>query len=162
MALAKNVNSYVDVAEADAYFSNRLDVAAWMEAPPEHREQALITATSVIDNVEWFGVAVSDTQPLMFPREGAYYSTKLARVIKFSGVPGEIIKATMEVAYHLLNNDGLLDSTGTIENLRVESISIQKITQASAIPDHIMRMLRPLTLRYLSNGGAGKLWWRAN
>ena len=48
MALVKGVNSYATVAEADAYFLNRLDVAAWNDADETQKYQSLITATSFL------------------------------------------------------------------------------------------------------------------
>lgn len=159
MALAKGINSYATVLEADSYFDDRLDVAAWISANPIQKAQALITATQYLNDLNWIGIAVSDSQTLAFPRTGAYFEPRLGMDISLDevSVPNRIITATYELAYHFLNNDGLLDDTGTVENLSLGNISLQNIINANKIPLHIKRLLKPLQENRGSN-----LWWRSN
>jgi hypothetical protein len=158
MALGKSVNSYVTVAEADAYFEDRLDAAAWVEASSDEKAKALITATSYLDGLDWLGTAVSSEQALAFPRNGAFYEPRLgAEVTLTAVVPDRIIKATYELAYHFLNNDGLLDDTGSVINLQIASINLAKIKNASKIPHMVKRLIDPLRITGVSN-----TWWRAN
>lgn len=159
MPLSKNVNSYVTVAEADAYFADRLDVAAWISANESQKSQALITATALLDDLHWLGVAVNDNQNLAFPRSGIYFDIKLGRDVQLdeSSVPSRILRATYELAYHLQNNDGLLDSTGAVKNINIGSISLSNITTTSIIPLYIRNIISPL----LVNSGMNS-WWRAN
>jgi hypothetical protein len=156
MALTKGDNSYVTVAEADAYFNDRLDVAAWSEETDElQKARALITATSILDNLEWTGAAVSVDQSLAFPRSGCYFDPRAGAHLKMSPVPKRIEVATFELAYHLLNNDGLLDDTGSVESLQVGPISLKSIESANKIPSSAKRQINPLLL----NGGA-RTWYR--
>jgi len=158
MALSKNVNSYVTVAEADSYFLDRLDVAAWSAASETEKAQALITATAVMDDMDWIGYAISDSQTLAFPRNGSYFDPRVGlEVLLDTSIPKRIIVANCELAYHLLNNDGLLDDTGALDSLQIGSISLQKVRSANKIPMSVKRMLKPL----LSKGGVSS-WWRAN
>jgi hypothetical protein len=159
MALVKGTNSYVTVAEADAYFEDRLDIAAWSSASSVQKSQALVTATRMLDELEWTGVAVSESQPLAFPRSGAYYDPKLGMDVNFneSTPPTRIVQATYELAYHLLNNDGLLDDTGSVKNLTVGSISLELVIGANKMPNTIRKLIKPLQG---SNGS--NFWWRAN
>jgi hypothetical protein len=158
MALVKGTNSYVTVAEAEFYFETRIDVAAWTSASSSQKESALVTATMILDTLSWTGVAVSASQPLAFPREGSYYDSKVGEEVLFtSNTPDRVIKATYELAYHLLNNDGLLDDTGTVINLSIESIKLDRIISSSKIPTFVRNLIRPL----LVNSGS-RLWWRAN
>ncbi len=159
MALAKGTNSYATVAEADTYFEDRLDVAAWTEANATQKAQALVTATSTIDNLEWVGVAVSDSQALAFPRIGTYFDPKLGMEVELlsTTIPKRITTATIELAYHLLNNDGLLDDTGSVENITVGSITLSNVISANKIPSHVKRLISPLQ----TNNGA-RFWWRSN
>jgi hypothetical protein len=156
MALAKGTNSYVTRLEADAYFADRLDIDAWTSATESQKDQALVTATSVLDNIEWTGTAPED-QFLAFPRDGYYYDPKVGDYVQLTDVPKRIITATYELAYHLLNNDGLLDDTGEVTDLTVGSISLNIKKAPSKIPDNVLAIVRPLLL----NGGR-KSWWRAN
>lgn len=159
MALAKGTNSYATVSEADSYFEDRLDVAAWTSATVTQKAQALVTATAYLNDLNWIGIAVSDSQTLAFPRTGAYFDPRLGMDVSLdeTSVPTRIITATYELAYHFLNNDGLLDDTGTVENLSLGNISLQNIYNPNKIPLHIKRLIQPLQ----QNRGAN-LWWRAN
>lgn len=158
MALVKGTNSYVTVEEAVTYFDDRLDVAAWTNAPEDQRRQSLITATMLLDDLEWSGVAVSDSQSLAFPRIGNYFDPKIGTIVELPATTPKIIqRATFEVAYHLLNNDGLLDDTGTVKQIDIGNITLSDIRNASRIPGHVTRMIRPL----LTNRGSNS-WWRAN
>ena len=159
MALTKGVNSYATVEEASAYFADRLDVDAWTSATAEMQAQALVTATQSLDDMTWTGVVVSASQPLAWPRYGSYRDPKLGMLVNLSGdsVPDRIVKATYELAYHLLNNDGLMDSTGSVKELTVGPITLKGLTETSkaSVP------VRNLTTCLLKGGGQ-KLWWRAN
>lgn len=158
MALSKGTNSYATVEEADAYFADRLDVAAWSSADATQKAQALVTATAVLDDMSWLGYAISESQPLAFPRVCEYFDPKVGTMVYLDGtiVPQRIIVATFEIAYHLLNNDGLLDNTGGIESIQVGPIQLSNVEAPNVIPDHVRRAIRPL------KRGNGRTWWRAN
>lgn len=158
MALQKGTNSYVTVEEADAYFADRLDVAAWTEASETQKPQALVTATRMLDGLDWTGYVVSESQPLAFPRSGDYFDPRTGTTISLSStVPSRVQNATIELAYHLLNNDGLLDDTGLVESINIAGISITNIRQANKLPGVVERLVKPLLVNQGSN-----MWWRAN
>jgi hypothetical protein len=158
MALVKGTNSYVTVEEAVTYFDDRLDVAAWTSASDDQKRQSLITATAILDDLEWTGVAVSDSQSLAFPRTGRYFDPRVGYIVDLPiTTPKTIQRATFEVAYHLLNNDGLLDDVGDVKTLEVGTITLSDLRAASRIPGHVTKMIRPL----LNNRGSSS-WWRAN
>lgn len=157
MALVKNSNSYATTAEAASYFENRLDVAAWTEAAEAQRAQALVTATQALDEMAWTGIAASDSQLLAFPRIGSYFDPRLGFSVDLSGVPARILTATYELAYHLLNNDGLLDETGSVNNLQIGSISLQAVKAPSMVPPLVKRIIKPLLVNQGSNA-----WYRSN
>lgn len=160
MALTLNVNSYATIPMATLYFEDRLDVAAWDSANDLQRAQALVTASLMLNEIRWVGKATSPSQKLAFPREGFYYDTMLETDVSLVGtvVPDRIIESTYELAYHLLNNDGLLDNAGTIANLQVGPIKIDTIVAPARFPNKVRRLFNPLVA-----GGAGShSWWRAN
>jgi hypothetical protein len=158
MALIKGSNSYATVVEADKYFEGRLDVAAWISAEEPQKETALITATEILNNLEWIGVAVSESQTLAFPREGVYFDPFFGFEKTLDNtVPPRITKATFELAYHALNNDGLLDNTGSVSSISVGSISLQTVKAPSLIPSNVSKLITPLLKR-----GSTRTWWRAN
>lgn len=159
MALIKDTNSYVDVADATAYFEDRIDAEAWVSAAESLKEQALVTATAMLDQKNWVGYAVSTTQLLAFPRNGIYFDPRLGVNVTLESdvVPDRVLKATYEQAYHLLNNDGLLDNTGGIESLKVGPIELKNVKESSKINYTVKNLITPL----LINAGSS-LWWRAN
>lgn len=158
MALSKNVNSYVTVAEANTYFEDRLDTAAWSAASDTQKAQALVTATSELDAKDWAGYAVSESQPLAFPRVLSYFDPRLGTTITLTeAVPQRILNATFELGYHLLNNDGLLDNTGDVEDLVVGSISLKNVRAPSKLSPTVINLISPLLVR-----AGAQTWWRAN
>lgn len=158
MALSKGVNSHVTVAEADAYFADRLDVAEWLASDEPGKSNALVTATGLMENIPWMGTVVSETQPLAFPRVGSYFDPRVGGFVYLDGeTPDRILKATFELAYHLLNNDGILDGSSSVSDIKVGPITISNIQAVSTIPAIVRNLIKPLKV----NGGANP-WWRAN
>lgn len=159
MALAKGTNSYVTVSEADTYFEDRLDVLAWTEAAETEKSKALVTATGMLDQLNWVGTAISISQMLSFPRSGTYFDPRMGASVTLDSetTPSRILVATYELAYHLLNNDGLLDQTGDIGKLSVGTIDLSSMRTAPIIPDIVKRTIKPLLVNAGSNA-----WFRAN
>lgn len=159
MAVQLNVNSYVTVADADLFFGNRLDVAAWQGADSTTKGQALMTATQMLDDMLWAGTVVNSDQPLAFPRVCEYFDPKLGTLVYLDGasVPERIIRATLELAYHLLNNDGLLDSSDTVKSIAIGPIKLDGMQPVSVVPIAVKNVIKPL----LINAGTST-WWRAN
>jgi hypothetical protein len=157
MALNKGINSYVTVAESDAYFENRLDSTGWSSVDIALKASSLVTATSILDNLRWTGVAIDSNQPLAFPRVGSYFDPRIGTNVTLSGVPKRIEQATFELANHLLNNENLLDDTGRVLNLNIGTISLSKIQKPNLIPAAVKTIISPLLINSGSNS-----WWRAN
>jgi hypothetical protein len=83
-----DANSYIELAWADAYFTDRGN-AAWAALSNDQKQQYLIQATDYIDaRFGQFvrGCELSDTQALVFPRD------------LFEGIPTNVKKATAEYA----------------------------------------------------------------
>jgi len=157
MALTKGVNSYVTVDEADAYFSDRLDVSAWVTADATSKAQALVTATKLLEDVLWTGIAVSESQSLAFPRVGEYFDPRVGSMVSLSGIPKRVTESTYELAHHLLTNDGMLDDIGIVDSITIGPITISKSIKPNTFPKIVKNFIRPLQL----NRGASP-WWRAN
>jgi hypothetical protein len=158
MALAKGTNSYVTLSEANAYLLDRLSAEVWLTTSDPDRERALITATSMLDDIEWLGYPVDDSQALAFPRVGTYYDTKLGRHADLPAtVPVSITKACTELALHLLNNTATMNLTDSVSSLSVGNINLELIRPTSAFPFKIKSIFK-----HLLKNGTGKMWWRAN
>lgn len=103
-----NANSYVSVADADAYFADR-GIAAWTGSSTV-KEHALIRATDFIETVygrRFRGSVVTDTQALSFPR---YITGE-------DEIPSDLKKATCEYALRALSASLLPDPSSDATGL---------------------------------------------
>ena len=158
MAIQLNTNSYVALVEADAYFASRVDVSNWDAADETKKTKALVTAATMLDDMTWAGVALGDDQPLAFPRVVEFFDPKQGAMLYSDGsvIPERIKRAQMELALHLLDNEGVLVSSGSVGNLSVGPISLVNMQSVPRIPEAINRILRPLLVN------SSNSWWRAN
>ena len=132
MALQKGTNCFVSVSESDEYFENRLNSENWF-ANDGAVEQALVTATGILDDMDWGGTATpTASYPLSWPRDITYYDNKSGyytdleddRSTTSEGtIPGDIKKATFELALHLLNNMKTQESNASGEN-KVKDLTV--------------------------------------
>ena len=158
MALTVLVDTNVSLIDANAYFRNRLDTAAWDTELDARKEQALATATMLLDDLPWTGVAASETQPLAFPRTGSYFEPKLGMLVMFTTVvPKRVVQATCELANHLLVNADIINPSGGVDDIRIGNISLTKIRNTGVVPYSIKKGILPLL-----QGGGAKTVWRAN
>ena len=68
VVLTADVNTYVTLAEADAYMDGRLNAGAWTAASVDDKARALITATRDLGNLTLKFRKTVPTQTLDFPR----------------------------------------------------------------------------------------------
>ena len=122
-----SANSYVTVAEADAYFATSFGRTAWGIASAANKEIVLIESTRLLDLlVSWKGYVKSDTQALRWPRtyvpniDGRY----LESYISDSIVPKDVKNAVFELAYSLLSNGGFQASENELAKVKVGPVSI--------------------------------------
>jgi hypothetical protein len=168
MALVLNTNSYVEIADADDYLETRIDSATWFDTDDEIKEQALVTATLLIDDNSWIGSAVSSSQALAWPRKNAMYNDArlgLTVTIANDEVPSRVKVAVYEQALHLIDNEDLLmGTTQTFESISVGSISISDsnndVTRTPIKSTQATKSIKPLLVKGSVGQGAG--WWRAN
>jgi len=168
MALVLNTNSYVEIADADDYLETRIDSANWFDADDEIKEQALVTATLLIDDNSWIGSAVSSSQALAWPRDNATYNdARLGLSVTFANdeIPSRVKVAVYEQALHLIDNEDLLmGTTQTFESISVGSISISDsngdVTRTPIKSTQATKSIKPLIVKGSIGQGAG--WWRAN
>lgn len=154
MALIPNTNSFAVRALADNYFTDRIN-SVWGNSTTtdEIKDQALVTATSIINRLQFKGRSVNDTQGLVFPRMGSYFDRSLSRDVDFPevnattnpiGLPTRVVRATYELALHLVNNSALLDETNVTVGASAGSLSYQFIQKPSLLPATVRRELDDL------------------
>jgi len=153
MALQKGTNSYATVAEADAYFGDRLGADAWRNASANDQPKALITATSVIDLETYASEKVDEDQPLEFPR------------VAYDPVPAAVITATYELALHFLKYPEVLvpGSSSGVDEIKIDVIEIKGLSgsggETQKVPSIVYKLLKPFKL---NGGSGGNIWHRAN
>lgn len=140
-------NSFVTLAEAEAYMAERLNVTAWTGSD-DTKSQALITASYRVNQEQFEGYQTTTSQNLKWPREGAtdddgeeYDPDTIPNIIKW---------ATYEEALALLNrgNQDLLHNTGLEEYKRVKvgELEIERNMSyvAGQLGENVKRILRPV------------------
>jgi hypothetical protein len=106
-----SANSYVTLADADAYFETTPDATNWDDKTNDQKNRALISATRWIDALSFYGKRCSETQALKWPREDYKVDgIELACTL----IPVGIEVATYELARAFANDtDAITGSTGT-------------------------------------------------
>jgi hypothetical protein len=106
-----SANSYVTLADADAYFETTPDSTNWDDKTNDQKNRALISATRWIDALSFYGDRCSETQALKWPREDYKVDgIELACTL----IPVGIEIATYELARALANDtDAITGNTGT-------------------------------------------------
>jgi len=168
MALTVGTNSFISVADADIYFSNRLDSTKWDDADTATKEQALIQATTILNPNNWIGYVEDTTQELAFPRIGEYYEPVYGQYIPMIDIPKRVRNATCENALHQITHEGVLNSgSGSeLDKIVVGSITLEgklggSTGDVSDTPEYADDLILPL-IDNSSNPQASNIWWRAN
>ncbi len=114
MAVIVGTNSYITVAEADAYFAERYGYDKWDLEPD--KEGALISATQNLDMMcTWLGTKCDDSQALAFPRTP-----------DCPEVPQDIMDAQCEVAYNIVNQGSVSQDAGDpLTELKAGSVTLK-------------------------------------
>lgn len=110
LELTVGTNTYVTLAEADAYFEARLFCDAWTGATSTTKKQALATACRKLNALPLKGVKELSTQTLAFPRCYRLPYATQTRYAPYSewetcdtDVPDAVKRAQMEEALALLD-----------------------------------------------------------
>ena len=124
-------NSYCTQDFAGVYFQNQGGIAAWNTATEQQRSEALMQATTWIDQnygTRFVGLRSTSAQPLEWPRAFAYDRDGY----EISGIPPALKKATAEMARRWLEDktqfqpDIAAGSNVTQDTVTVGPITISK------------------------------------
>lgn len=148
MALTLNQNSYVDVAYADNYFSERLYITEWDALTTANdtttKEKALIQATRWLDTQKLRGTPTVNTQSLHFPIDGAI------------DVPTAIKNAVCEKALLLLKQGDNVLKAGELKSVQVDGVTenyttnLDIVSKGSNEDKAIMYLLKPYMINAVS------------
>lgn len=131
MALTEGEDTFVSVADADTFWSNRNDTD-WTNASQEEKEAALRDATVYIDNeYDWPGSIADANQDLSWPRDEAYDSEGR----KLTDTPQAVKDATAYLAGQAVKGEDIFsvqDKSSQIKSLAAGSVAIEYEDHASA------------------------------
>jgi hypothetical protein len=166
MALELFKNSYLSSAED--YLADNPD---WESATSEQQEQALVDATSILDQNEWIGTAVSSSQPLAWPRQRlTFFDPVLNLYVEAAqgDLPIRLEKATAALALHLIRFPSAIKKYDvTYDSITVGPISLTNSDAGTSsspnvplIPMEVKKLIAPLV--FSQGYAAPGSWWRAN
>lgn len=91
-----NANSYVSVAQADAYLSYSASRVQWLSLTTPDKEAYLVQAARLLDSsVVWKGDKVSASQAMAWPRSGVDY---MGEEWPSNSIPPAVLQSQMELA----------------------------------------------------------------
>lgn len=138
-----NANSYISVADADAYFELSAGSASWLAIlDVANKEALLIEATRLLDlYFVWNGEKTSSEQALGWPRKNAVYPD--GSDIPESVIPKAVKYATCDLAFSILSNSGFRMDDNNLDMVKVGSITVDFIDSksTSSMPKTVLTYL---------------------
>ena len=139
-----SANSYSEVAEALSWMTNRLNMDPFINAIEKTQEQALITATDLLESQQWDGKREDNSQPLAFPRTGL--TDKEGVAIDGTTIPTEIMDSVYLLAILVLKDSQLQFHSGTrVTGITTSNTEIRLSYSGSAktgkLPDNILQLI---------------------
>jgi hypothetical protein len=119
-----NSNSYVTLAEADAYFDAGADNQEWNNHQDGYKEAALIQATRWLNYLSFAGDICGDTQALQWPREEV---TCMGKEATCTMIPLQVKQATYELAFKFVHDPDVINGGTTSPSPQVGAIKKQKL-----------------------------------
>jgi len=162
-------NTYISLADANAYFEGRLNASDWTGATDANKNAGLVQAARILDRyIQWLGLKTDEDQAMKWPRWGICYDSDVyyecenwwlttdgVYSVESNIVLQEIKDAQCELALVLLGQDTQkvpdmagfkrIDVAGAVE------VEADKRDRAKEIPSHVWKIVSYLGKR---RGGA--------
>jgi len=156
-----SANSYITLAEAEAYVETLCFSEAWTGKTDPQKNAAIVSATRLLDTLRWVGMRSAQDQALAWPRMAPWTVDPFIRANLSPGVgdllmlmdgdgyyvptdeiPVKVKNATCELALRLLGEDRTADA-GALAPSRVKigSLEIEGI-KAQRIPAFVRSMVK--------------------
>lgn len=136
---APNANSYVTVAEADAYFDDTFGKPLWEPLDADTKSLLVITASRTLDQyIKWIGWKTDPDQGMEWPRSGTDFDVDV--------IPTKVKYATYELAYYLVENNGISFASQSVDSVKVGPVAVDFTEYATdaGIPSFIENLLAEL------------------
>lgn len=152
-AIVPGANSYVSVAEADAYLAYSAQRAAWNVLNEADKEANLVQAARALDvSVTWKGKPVESTQPRAWPRKCIVIN---GEEFPSDQVPSQVKQAQMELAALMMQGDRTADpDSAGISSLSVGKGALSVEFDKTTTPT-ILGPVIPSMISIFSNGTIG-------
>ena len=131
MSLTVGTNTYCSLADAEAYFTLRLNSAAWQDASEPNKNAALASACRSMERLRFIGDPTVNTQALQWPRKGI--RTPNNQAVVSSEYPAVLVSAQCEEALALLT---LANDPSFAVRLAVQQQGVVKATNGQASEDY--------------------------
>lgn len=159
MALTVGTDTYITVAEADSYWSDRNN-STWSDATTADKEKALREATAFLDGqYDYIGEMTDlDSQILAWPRSGALITQGAykGRIFDVDEVPQKLKDAQAELALNALS-DNLRPVQDRGGNIKREKVDVIEIEYSDFAPSQKTFDFVNLLLRGLTKGGKNQI-----
>lgn len=129
MTLTIATNTYITIADANAYFTARGN-AVWSAATDAQKEKALLEATQYLDGAyTYIGVLSDLEQPLAWPRTGAVITTGNMRGRDFEAdeIPQAIKDAACELAVEAISESLMPVGERLVKKEKVDVIEVEYV-----------------------------------
>ena len=139
-ASSASANSFVTVAEVDAYCEN-MGYTSWASLATLAKEQAILRGMVFIDCLNYKGWKTSFENPLSWPRGGVYgdvrsdpYSLSYWSEYPTNEIPKALKRGCCEAAYEESVTAGVLLPTGddNIKRTKIDVIEVEYFTNATS------------------------------
>lgn len=117
---------YIEVADAELYFQERINSQAWFNAEPNDQLAALKTATRYIDRLNFIGDRVDVDQEHQFPRGDDV------------DVPEDVKQATCEIAYALLDGIDVEVEHNNLDMVSQGYGNVRSTYERTMKPEHML------------------------
>jgi hypothetical protein len=130
-SIVPGANSYADIADADAFQTDR-GRQGWLDADPTVQDAALVRATDYIDGrweLQFAGKPIGDVQDLAYPRKGVRYPAT-GNPFPEDEVPEDIVTATILYADQVIGDGNTTDSMTELSiTPDVDSSNVKRIME---------------------------------
>lgn len=143
------VSVYADVGEADAYLEGAFHASNWLTATTLQKQQALITATRLLDRQRWKGSKEDEAQDLEWPRTGTGVSW-----VEDDTIPEKVEQAGIELALALIDGSTVQGDANTaqkIQSLKAGSVALTYFRGAEGEPKRFPQIVHELLVDLLQN-----------
>lgn len=141
-------------ADADIYFSGKLNRGSWADAASTDKDRALVSSARLLDQQNWLGTPVDVTTP----QANQWPRTEIVdRFGKADTFPDDVVNAYHELAQALLDDPALADTGNQDDNTKrvkageVEAEFFTPTFNTARFPNQVDELLKP----YLDGAGLG-------